>query len=210
MALPTPQRKPEGQYHHGDLKKALLAAALDIVESSGVEALTLRAVAAKLGVSHAAPVYHFRTKADLVSALAEQGFQLFADALEASAEGPDEGRLLRVGRAYLSFARQHPNHYRVMFGPELVGLVVPSAGFSAASERALSVLRLSAGDPPEAGWLGERALFAWSLVHGLVTLRTGPLLCNLPADQTQALEDLMARTLSLVVPVLNALPRATY
>lgn len=197
--------KPTGQYHHGDLRRAILSTALELVELSGVDALTLRAVAQRLGVSHAAPVYHFPSKSSLLMALAEEGFRLFAQALEAAAQGPQEGRLLRIGQAYIAFARQHPNHYHIMFGGNRSGDFTPTAAFQEASNRALSVLVQHAGDPPEQGF-GERALFAWSLVHGMVTLRTGPLLCNLDAQAAAALDRTMEQALALVVPILSQLP----
>ena len=164
MSAVDARKKPEGRYHHGDLRNALLASALEIVEQSGFDALTLRAVALRLGVSHAAPVYHFPTKADLVGALAEEGFRLFADALESAAHGERTDRLMRVGRAYLEFARCHPNHYSIMFGPELSAILVPTPGFLAESNRALGVLIETSGDRPSPFPLGERALFVWSVV----------------------------------------------
>lgn len=155
-------------YHHGDLKRALLQASLELVEADGLEALTLRAVAQRLGVSHAAPVHHFPTRAHLLGALAEEGFGLFSTALEAAAAGRTKGRLLRVGRAYLAFASAHPQHYRILFGNQISTEAARTPGLLSASARALAVLHTAAG---------EHALLSWAVVHGLAQLRQGPYLC---------------------------------
>lgn len=161
-------------YHHGDLRRAVLEASLQLISQEGLEGLTLRAVAKKLGVSHAAPVYHFATRADLLGALAEEGFRLFAEALEVASRGGTEGRLLRVGRAYLDFAWSQPQLYRVIFGSELSTQAVLSPGLQAASERSMNCLKEAAG---------ANALLCWAVVHGLVQLRTGPYLCATEAER---------------------------
>jgi len=195
--------KPVDHYHHGNLRHAILKTALEMIESSGMAALTLRAVSAKLGVSHAAPVYHFPTRAHLLAGLAEEGFRVFADALSAAAEGEASGRLLRVGKAYLDFASRHPQHYQVMFGSELSTLGVRPPGLVAESTRALEVLIASSGDRASPGPLGKKALLAWGLVHGLVLLRQGPFLCITPEDAIRV-EATMVEALELFVPLLQS------
>lgn len=178
------KQMPKARYHHGDLKNAILEASLDLIQSGGLEALTLRTVAKKLGVSHAAQLYHFPTRAALLGALAEQGFDRFATALEAaqtpptSIAPPDDQLLLRVGRAYLTFARENPQHYRLLFGPELSKDAELTPALKAHSNRALAVLHQAAG---------RHALLAWSVVHGLAQLRQGPYLCA-TAPEREAME----------------------
>jgi AcrR family transcriptional regulator len=153
--------EPRG-YHHGDLRRALLAAAVQAVEEAGPAALSLRDLARRAGVSHAAPAHHFGDKVGLLTALATQGFDLLADALNET--GDD---LLAAGVAYVEFAVRHPAHFQVMFRPELHR--ADDAELAAARGRAGAALRagvagLPAGDPD------QDALAAWSIAHGFATL----------------------------------------
>lgn len=153
-------------YHHGDLRRALLVAAASAIEESGVTALSLRALARRAGVSHAAPAHHFGDRAGLLTALAIEGYDLLADALEA-ADG-----LLETGVAYVRFAVGHRAHFEVMFSPELSRGDDPA--LAEARERSEVVLYRSAEDLPDAaadpGAVREAALAAWSIAHGFATL----------------------------------------
>lgn len=108
-------------YHHGDLRRALLAAALEAIEEVGPTALSLRDLARRAGVSHAAPAHHFGDKAGLLTALAAQGFDLLAQALVQA--GDD---LLEAGVAYVDFAVRHRAYFEVMFRPSCTGRTTPS------------------------------------------------------------------------------------
>src|SRR5512145_3325109 len=115
MSRRTPlARKPAGRYHHGELRQALLDAAAAVVEREGVEALSLRELARRLGVSHAAPAHHFADRAALLVELARDGYARFGEALaKAAAAEPDPlERLREVGRAYVRFAIEHPGRFR--------------------------------------------------------------------------------------------------
>ena len=143
-------------YHHGDLRRVLLEAAASAIQESGVAALSLRALARRAGVSHAAPAHHFGDKAGLLTALATQGYELLADALGAA------DTFLDSGVAYVSFAVRHPAHFEVMFSTALKD--------DAARDRAASVLYRhvdTAGDP---GAVHDDALAAWSIAHGFAAL----------------------------------------
>src|SRR5881628_3792693 len=108
-------------YHHGDLPRALLDAALHIVETRGTAALTLRAAARSAGVSQAAPYRHFTNKEAILAAVAEEGFRSLMTAIRqatAAGDGP-LGRLRGVGIGYVTFATSHPSHFRVIFGREM-------------------------------------------------------------------------------------------
>lgn len=105
-------------YHHGDLRKALVEAGIDILEQAGVHALTLRAVAARAGVSHAAPHHHFPSLNALLTAIAAIAFTRLSEALAAECARCEQTPLAQIrahGRAYLAFARSHPGLFRLMF-----------------------------------------------------------------------------------------------
>ncbi|MFG3703775.1 TetR/AcrR family transcriptional regulator [Micromonospora sp. NPDC047670] len=153
-------------YHHGDLRRALLAAAVQVIEESGPAALSLRDLARRAGVSHAAPAHHFGDKAGLLTALAAEGFELLAEALR----GADD--LLGSGVAYVDFAVGHRAHFEVMFRPDLYR--GDAEELVAARQRAGDALRAGVAGLPEerptaADPQGD-ALAAWSIVHGFATL----------------------------------------
>ncbi len=101
-------------YHHGDLRRAILGAALDVITAEGPSAVSLRDLARRAGVSHAAPAHHFKDRVGLLTAIAAEGFGLLATALD------DAEDLRDAGVRYVRFAREHPAHFQVMFSPELL------------------------------------------------------------------------------------------
>lgn len=108
-------------YHHGDLPRALVSAALALIEKRGPEAFTLREAAAAVGVTHGAAYRHFADKNALFAAIAEEGYRSLATDIR-SAIGERRGaraRLTAGASAYVRFAMEHPAHYRVMSGPRL-------------------------------------------------------------------------------------------
>jgi AcrR family transcriptional regulator len=151
-------------YHHGDLRRALLAAATEAIAESGPAALSLRDLARRVGVSHAAPAHHFGDKTGLLTAVAVEGLELLAVELEAA--GAD---ILASGRAYVAFAASHRAHFEVMFQPSLLHVQDPT--LVAARQRAGQALRAGLEDPRVAGGApAESGLAAWSIVHGFATL----------------------------------------
>ncbi|MFJ3281587.1 TetR/AcrR family transcriptional regulator [Streptomyces halstedii] len=155
----------ERTYHHGDLRRALLTAALDVVAADGPDALSLRDLARRAGVSHAAPAHHFKDRAGLLTAVAAEGYALFADAL---AGAPD---LRERGVAYVRFAARHPAYFQVMFRPELYRADDPA--LLTAKARATEALRAGVSTLPDTAH-GEdprlTGVAAWSLAHGFATL----------------------------------------
>ncbi|GLY67184.1 TetR/AcrR family transcriptional regulator [Amycolatopsis taiwanensis] len=154
-------------YHHGDLRRTLLATAVEVIAESGPATLSLRELARRAGVSHAAPAHHFGDKAGLLTALATQGFDLLAE--ELAAAGPD---LHETGVAYIRFAIGHRAHFEVMFRPELYHADDPEV--TAARARATAILAERA-----AAVVGDTAdsraarLAAWSIAHGFAALWLG-------------------------------------
>ncbi|MEU9532462.1 TetR/AcrR family transcriptional regulator [Streptomyces sp. NPDC048213] len=149
-------------YHHGDLRRAVLTAALDVIRTEGPAALSLRDLARRADVSHAAPAHHFKDRTGLLTAIAAEGYSLFADAL---ASAPD---LRERGVAYVQFATTHPAHFQVMFQPDLYRTDAPD--LLAAKDRATAELRAGVATlaPTDAPRL--TGIAAWSLAHGFATL----------------------------------------
>ncbi|NUT48881.1 MAG: TetR/AcrR family transcriptional regulator [Saccharothrix sp.] len=156
----TDRRRP---YHHGDLRRALLDAAVDVIAEHGPAGVGLRDLARRVGVSHAGPVHHFKDKAGLLTALAAEGFALLADELEAV--GAAGGDFVEVGTAYVRFAVEHRAHFEVMFRPDLYR--EDDADLTRARDRAGAVLEGGVADrsDPEVA-----SVAAWSIVHGFATL----------------------------------------
>ncbi|MFJ8634189.1 TetR/AcrR family transcriptional regulator [Streptomyces sp. NPDC093568] len=161
-AAQEPSRRP---YHHGDLRRAILTAALDAIATDGPSALSLRDLARRAGVSHAAPAHHFRDRTGLLTAIAAEGFGLLATALIEATDLKD------AGVRYVRFAREHPAHFQVMFAPEL--LRTDDLELTTARALAADTLRgaVSAMHPEELGIDARLAgVAAWSLAHGFATL----------------------------------------
>jgi AcrR family transcriptional regulator len=164
-------------YHHGNLRQALVEAALDLIAANGPTGFTMAEAAKLAEVSAAAPYRHFTGRDELIAEVAAQGFELFADVL---AYAYDDGRpsplaaFEAVGRAYLAFARKHPGHYIAMFESGLAPSQTPE--LARAAERANRVLiraaeALSARIPPERR--PPPAMFSAhvsALSHGIVEL----------------------------------------
>lgn len=173
-AAAVPPDEPRS-YHHGDLRPALIRAALDLLRAEGPEALTLRGVARAAGVSQTAPYRHFADRRQLVAAVAADGFRRMREAMldaARSVEGPEGFR--QIAFAYVRFAHAHPAEYRVMFGPEVArhaefpDLRAEShgvLGFVGEGIRGLQAAGLvGPGDP------AIMAVALWSMLHGLVML----------------------------------------
>jgi len=172
-----PPRRPK-RYHHGDLPRALLDAALHIVTTQGTQALTLRAVARLAGVSQAAPYRHFANKEAVLAAVAEDGFRSLVAAMREAAHACGDSpleRLRAIGLGYVTFAASHPSHFRVMFGREMADRSASPALRQLATETFDTVVG-AITDCQRAGLVrstspaAELALTAWSSVHGLSAL----------------------------------------
>jgi AcrR family transcriptional regulator len=173
--------KPRRPYHHGNLKKTLLDAAVKVIAKVGPRAFTLREVARQAKVSHNAPYRHFRDKEELLAAVAAEGFERLADSMiEAAAPSGDALRaLMLTGRGYVQFALQWPEHFSVMFDYSQGLDAYPAYG--ASERRAFQVLLDHVVAAQQAGQLPstdahELALMAWSIVHGIAKLAISGLL----------------------------------
>lgn len=151
-------------YHHGNLRRAIIDAALEAIDESGPAGWSLRGLARRAGVSHAAPAHHFGDKAGLLTAVAAEGFGLFAEALARAGED-----FLEVGVAYVRFAVDHRAYFEVMFRPELYRTDDPEVG--AARARADDILVRGARPyAPSRSDDHTMAIAAWSIAHGFAGL----------------------------------------
>ncbi|SDT09395.1 transcriptional regulator, TetR family [Halopseudomonas xinjiangensis] len=150
-------------YHHGQLRGTLLKAARETLEQNGASALSLRDLARRIGVSHAAPYRHFASRDDLLAALAEKGFHELAERLRADAG--KGGTLKGMGLAYVEFATGNPSLYKLMFSPGLDRTKPESLAEAARSAFELLQTQSGSSERDQSGTLA-----AWSLVHGLSQL----------------------------------------
>lgn len=162
-------------YHHGDLSRALIDAARRLLEAEGPNALSLRAVAREAGVSPAAPYHHFKDKGELLDAVAMEGWHLLNDALasRASLATSNKERMTALGIAYVAFAREHPDLYRVMYDCSRDKEALPDHVHED-KESAYCKVRdtlVAAGADPE-DWVGLElaAIAAWTAAHGLAEM----------------------------------------
>ena len=175
-------------YHHGNLREALLDAALRLISEVGPTAFTLREVARRAGVSHNAPYRHFRDRDELMAAVSTQGYEELTRALLEA--GDHESRALAqlqaAGLAYVRFALRRPEHFTVMFdapaskpseklcfNPAKMKIKYPQAA-EAAEQSFRTLMNYVAACQQEgalpAGDTKQLALLTWSIVHGIAKL----------------------------------------
>jgi AcrR family transcriptional regulator len=186
-------KKPS--YHHGDLKNALIEAGADVLAREGVAALSLRRVAQKAGVSHAAPYAHFTDKQALIAAISTEGYrrlyEAMSDVIERFAEDP--GRQLMEGAwAYVQFAQNAPDHFKVTMSG-VVERQKEYPAFVEMSQRNLALLVRVVEACQGAGVLRKGppelvALSVWSVVHGFVSLLLEQQIPHTVLDQKAARE----------------------
>jgi AcrR family transcriptional regulator len=184
----APARKRADRYHHGDLRRALLQAAVRTIGNHGIDAFTLRGVGSALGVSRTALYRHFRDKAALLAAVAADGFRTLRAELSESWERGGRGQrgFKAMGVAYVQFAVAHPSHYRVMFGANIFkaehhamfGADIFGADYSDLAEESTGAFQvlvdgivelqgrhLARRDDPR-----QMAMFVWATTHGVAML----------------------------------------
>lgn len=177
-------------YHHGDLRRTVLDAAVDAIGESGLDGWSLRELARRAGVSHAAPAHHFGDKAGLLTALAAEGFDLLADTLREA--GPD---FLEAGLAYVRFATEHPVHFGVMFQPKLYR--ADDDAVRHARDRAGALLAQGASMVAASAGSEHTARAGWSIAHGFASLWLAGALSTPPnTDPIEAARPVLRRLLS--------------
>jgi AcrR family transcriptional regulator len=177
--------EPSDRYHHGDLRRALVEAALELLLEGGTEALGMRELARRVGVSAAAPYRHFRDKQALIQAVAAAGFALFLEAIEgAKASVATDEQFGAMAEAYVQFALRYPRLYKLMFSSEL-GKFEDKDLRRAADAAYESLAVAAAKQDPEAP--GEAAISAWAFVHGLSMLLLDEQLLGVSAANAETL-----------------------
>jgi AcrR family transcriptional regulator len=197
---PKPKSAPDARpYHHGDLRAALLAAAEDELAERGMEGFSLRSVAKRAGVSHAAPAHHFGDAKGLLTALAAEGFRQFLAAQaarEALAEPDPASQLVAAGLGYIDFALARPTLFRLLWQSERPDFSDPDLGQAARAAYTHLVDQVTgAGGRNTAD---EAAV--WAIAHGLADLLAAGRMMSvgsLPAE---------ARDAMLVTIIRRALP----
>ena len=164
-------------YHHGNLRQALVDAALDLITRQGPTGFTLSEAAKQAGVTPAAVYRHFEGREDLIAEAARQGYEIFAEVMQVAYESGQPSALAAfeaTGRAYLAFARKYPGHYIAMFESSIS--VNRTADLAQAASRARAVLETAASElsqhiPPEKR--PPASMFSshiWAMSHGVVEL----------------------------------------
>ncbi|ETX16452.1 TetR family transcriptional regulator [Roseivivax halodurans JCM 10272] len=201
---------PKRGYHHGNLRQALVDAALELIEAKGPMGFTLSEAAKQAGVTPAAVYRHFDGREDLIAEAAKQGYEIFCDVMEHAYETGQPSALAAfeaVGRAYLAFARKYPGHYISMFESGIS--VNRSPDLAAVAHRAWGVLERAATDlsvhipenrrPPASMFSAH----IWAMSHGVVELFAR----NSPGNQSPfPPEDLLESGIGVYLRGLGLIP----
>jgi len=201
-------RKPHNTYHHGDLRDALVQAALRAAEQGGPEAISIKALAGKLGVSQPAPYRHFADREALLAAVTAEAFRQFSATLRASIDKPSKrSKLSRLAQATLTFGLERNGIYRLMFASRVMACAAKDSELQSAAMETFALV-LEALEAPAVGLLRERhALQIWAALHGVVMLAEQGLLTGQVAGTTreELVEGIVAQTkLALSVAIKAA------
>ncbi|WP_422026448.1 TetR/AcrR family transcriptional regulator [Pyruvatibacter mobilis] len=177
-------------YHHGNLRKQILARAAEVIAREGIEKLSLRAIARDLGVSHSAPARHFKDKTAIIEALATESFSLVVAALDAATEAAGTDPMSRynaIGKALVGFALEHPAYYRAMNHPEV--RIRTNAALMKAHTDYMTRLLQAAREAQAAGWLEGHSpetavLFSTAAAQGVAQILADPFDGRLFAGRT--------------------------
>lgn len=163
----------EKPYHHGDLRETLLLAGEAALAELRFEDVSLREIARRAGVSHAAPKHHFPTLSEMLAEIASRGFERFVTALDdsvaKSSDQTPEGKMHAMSRAYLRFAADNSAVYSLMFGSK--GACAMTPHLAKASFAAWDQLENAVSQIVGPGRSNDGAILVWSTVHGLAMLR---------------------------------------
>ena len=197
----APQSAKKKDYRHGDLRKAALRAAVELIHERGDASFGLRDLAARVGVSHPALYRHFADRAALFSAIAYEGFALYGStqvaALLGASANPDE-RLVILGLNHLRFAIDNPSYFRVMFGAKVVEHQINDVCLSTVATPTFQIIIDNAaalGGPKPLDF----ALMLWASVHGIAFLGMDAQLAHWGKSSQQDLENLVEQSVRFLV-----------
>jgi AcrR family transcriptional regulator len=209
--MPQPfARKPLNAYHHGDLREALITAALQEAEQGGAEAISIKALAKKLGVSQPAPYRHFADREALLAAVAAEAFRQFSAKLrEATDRSSKRSKLSRFAQAMLDFGLRRNGIFRLMFASRVIACASADSELHAVTRETFALL-VDALEAPAVGLLRERAaLKIWASMHGVVMLAEQGLFTGEMAGSTreQLVEELVAEAKLALSAAIDAARR---
>lgn len=163
-------------YHHGDVKNSIISAGIDIITEQGIENLSIRNAAKRIGVSHTAPYRHFKNKEELLVAIAVKGFDILDEDMEKAMSNAcaSDRAIVELGRAYIRFAVSNSNYYRIMFGDHIRNKT-DYPDFFKAYDRSFQKLIQVIENSSDNGRLDKTdleisAVAVWSLLHGYCLL----------------------------------------
>jgi AcrR family transcriptional regulator len=195
--MPRPVRKPLNTYHHGDLRDALVHAALREAEQGGPEAISLKALAKQLGVSQPAPYRHFADREALLAAVTAEAFRQFSAVMREAISKPSKrSKLSRFAQASLAFGLRRNGIYRLMFASRVMACASKDSELHIAAMETFALV-LEALEAPAVGLLRERfALQIWAALHGVIMLAEQGLLTGKIANVTreELVEDIVRQT----------------
>ena len=195
--MPRPVRKPLNTYHHGDLRDALVHAALREAEQGGPEAISLKALAKQLGVSQPAPYRHFADREALLAAVTAEAFRQFSAVMREAISRPSKrSKLSRFAQASLDFGLRRNGIYRLMFASRVMACASKDSELHIAAMETFALV-LEALEAPAVGLLRERfALQIWAALHGVIMLAEQGLLTGKSANVTreELVEDIVRQT----------------
>jgi AcrR family transcriptional regulator len=200
--MSRPARKPSNTYHHGDLRDALVQAALREAEQGGPEAISIKALAKELGVSQPAPYRHFADREALLAAVTAEAFRQFSTVLRDAIGKPSRrSKLSRFAQATLEFGLRRNGIYRLMFASRSMACASKDSELHLAAMESFALL-LEALEAPAVGLLRERyALQIWAALHGVVMLAEQGLLTGKIANISR--EDLVEDMVQQIKAALN-------
>jgi len=203
---PRLARKPLNSYHHGDLRDALVQAALQEAERGGPEAVSIKALTKKLGVSQPAPYRHFVDREALMQAVTAEAFRQFSAILRESIRKPSkQSKLSRFAQAALAFGLRRNGIYRLMFTSRTMAGAVSGSELHNAAMETFGLL-LEAFEAPAIGLFRERqALKIWAALHGMITLAEQGLLTGQLAhiSREELLEEIVEQTKSALAAAIK-------
>jgi AcrR family transcriptional regulator len=205
---PRPARKPLNTYHHGDLREALVQAALREAEQGGPEAVSISALAKKLGVSQPAPYKHFADREALLAAVTAEAFRQFMATLRAAVAKPSKrSKLSRFVDAAVDFGLRRRGIYHLMFATRFIASAPKGSELHGVARETFDLL-VEVLEAPAVGLLRERsALKIWATLHGVVMLAEQGLLTGEVAEisRDQLVEEIVGETkLALAVAIEKA------